>query len=484
MGYLFISAADPTTQRVSLQEFKRILNILSSSNPDQQLQLGFKVFDANALGHIPITQMQTFVMALCRAIYQTTKSLQDPFTSSKGVEQWVDSIYSPLQRTNKKFDYNEFVSAAQANPSVMSIFTLGSHLPTSRTGKPRSYSSTSRESPRESPSGRTTRETSISPESVTTPQKAKSTRPTKLPEDILIDEDDEDWTSSDSEGDEIGPSIPALDGLSAEQQNQKLLKHIESLTNQVKTLRGSQRHLQEEVNQLKEQNENLKHIARKYQRKFKNASAKSFQSSPSVDRQSETGDDPDFPHDLQNSHNTSIPPQVLKQIDEYHNMLCWNLQTHRIISSEQEIPPPPGKVERVDILMKRGDFIQNWKKRLFIITDKQIYYYREPLKPQGIIDMKFIKAIKEVTDEAYLPNTLELFTPQRVWAISFNNRAQLESWREILDKVCAVNRARDNAIIQQKRAALEKARAAERAKNPPPKQAPPVRGGPPEDLWA
>ena len=389
--------------------------------------------DISRQNHITEEDMKKMLPLICKVLFRSLEmSLPAPFDTKAGVLEWIDAAYKGLHKLKRKMIFDEFKLIGKSNEYSLALFTIGCYSPSDLAAIPKAQANPSVVTKSSNPERKTNHESLkkiVKPKtSPTEKSPARSVQKPKTPpstDSEHIEEEDE-WTNSE----EISQEEEVEDVESANDE-EEILK-LKQLITKYKT---SDKKLREHIRKLKTQNESLRQHSKRLQLQIKKQS--------DTKSESTTG-----------SLTSFQPVSGLKQVDDYHNLLSWTFQTPKI-ASESEIPPPPGNVEKIDLLMKKGDFIQNWRKRLFILTDKLMYYYEEPMKPQGQIDTRTIKKVRESKDPSNLPNTLEILTPQRVWAFSFNNKPQMNEWKAIFEKICQENQARDDALKEKKNLAVK-----------------------------
>ena len=91
---------------------------------------------------------------------------------------------------------------------------------------------------------------------------------------------------------------------------------------------------------------------------------------------------------------------------------------------------------KVGFMLKKGDRIKNWKRRLFVCrNDGDVVYYanKDAPKPRGTINLRDLIDVKHSTGTADMPDSLDLHTPQRVWNLHFDTATSEKSWNDLIN---------------------------------------------------
>ena len=435
--------------------------------------VSYKVFDKDGNGFITQERMNELLYSISKGISRaTSKDLPFPFDSNEGILKWIDTAFMELERLNGIMNMKAFHVVAKSSGWSLSLCTFGCYLPSEEKSldfplsppvnlsvkqkpKQRSKSTSSkRKSVPKFPA--TESEPTVSKafleemENMKSKLKEFEKRESRLLKQIKVltshmekkkkkeeEEEEDEWTDSEQEDDVI--VMHAEETL--EEQNERLIVQVRSLQTGLKQFMEANQELKKENCELMEINESLKGVARKLQRQNGDISLP-----------------PDEVELLAAPVHTN--DAMMKQIEDYHSLLSWHLQKDKIVHPDgsSEAPVPPGDVRRIDVIMKRGDFIQSWKKRLAVVTKSSIIYYADPPKPQGQIDLRQIRAVRDTQESGSLPYTVELLTPDRVWTLSFNSKQQLQEWKSMLDSISKDNIARIESIREKKRMAAERER--------------------------
>ena len=429
----------------------------------------FKVFDITGSGEISKEIMTKLLQSISKGIDKAgNTNLPFPFDTKEGIEEWVNTAYNEIDRISGVMNWKAFLVIAKSSGWSLSLFTLGCYLPSEEKSIDMNFplsppSSSSKMVPKririksggkpKTPTRDDNMDNSSTSDSSLLEEIAKlkeelvnskkkeallTRKVKKLKQELnelrekTLSEDE--WTDSDAENEEV-TLVQAEE--TTEEQNERLITQVKTLQDGLKNFMEENRVLRRDNDELSEQNESLKMLARKLK-----TSELPPEENDLIETPSETKD------------------EMLKQIYDYHAILSWQLQKERIVHPDgaSNAPPPPVNVKRIDEIMKRGDFIQNWKKRLAIATDSAIYYFGEPPKPQGVIVLKSIRGVKESTDPGCMPNTLDILTPERVWVISFATKQIQQFWQGFLEKKAQENRDRISAAQERKRKAEERAK--------------------------
>ena len=434
--------------------------------------MSFRAFDPEQTGEIAANRMRTLLPVICRAIERSSNQpLPYPFDSKEGIIEWIKMAYQGLEKMNEPMNLVEYHVVGKSSAWALSLFTLGCYLPERETmdtfpmsppksshlkRKARSQSTTPK---RADESNEVPKEITDQIEAMKKQIKAYERRERVLKRKIKeeraarqaqeVEEEDDEWT--ESEGEEV---LVVQTEETMEEQNERLIVQVRSLQQGLKQFMADNQTLRKENEELKEKNENLKQYARKLAKNQDSVPAELI------------------------SHTPSEEEALYRQIDDYHSILSWTLQEERIARPDAAagIPVPPGGVQRAEILMKRGDFIQNWKKRLVIATADSIIYYSDPMKPRGQIDLRTIRGVRESGDPGSLPNTLEIITPDRVWALSFTTKSRAAGWKDFVNGIAKENADRAAKLKQKKQLAANRQKELRVLSRSP--------GRPSEDLWA
>ena len=92
-------------------------------------------------------------------------------------------------------------------------------------------------------------------------------------------------------------------------------------------------------------------------------------------------------------------------------------------------------VIKVAFMLKKGDRIKNWKRRLFILkSDGEVIYYgnTDSPKPRGMINLRDLTDMKQSPGTAELPDSLDIITPNRIWSLHFDNADMEKAWMNII----------------------------------------------------
>ena len=92
-------------------------------------------------------------------------------------------------------------------------------------------------------------------------------------------------------------------------------------------------------------------------------------------------------------------------------------------------------VVKVSFMLKKGDRIKNWKRRLFMLkNDGEVVYYgtTDSPKPRGTINLRELTELKQSPGTAELPDSLDIITPGRIWNLHFDNPDLEKAWQKII----------------------------------------------------
>lgn len=463
---------------LSWNQFQRTMSTFyESKNYSSKLDAGFRFFDQEGKGFIRREEMAHLLPMLCHALQQVHVDMPHPFNCREGVIQWVQRIYRELDSHLEPMRRKQFVNTAKSAPWVMAILTLGGYLPKDYKSHHSLPELQKRRAPPpadKAPSPPT--EDSARHTDDLVQQLRQDLRESRDREEALharldtvnrqhssVPEEDDEWTDSEEEPD-TEETVPEELLESVQVENDRLVQQVRTLQAELKKQINACNRLRQEKRELMDRNDSLRTAVGKLQQQ---APCDSPRASFSPKKEPSPASYPV----------ASIPDQV----DSYHAYLSWTFQKERIVQppTSDEIPVPPANVQKVDVLMKRGDFVHSWKKRLAIATDRAIYYYSEPLRPRGSIELHNVRGVREA-DSTQPPLTLEILTPDRVWALSFGSKIQLQAWQELLCKAAQENTRRLQAI-KEKREAQANA-AAQQAQERRRMEAPLSRGS--DRLWS
>eukprot|EP00800_Vazella_pourtalesii_P016872 TRINITY_DN4978_c0_g1_i3.p1 TRINITY_DN4978_c0_g1~~TRINITY_DN4978_c0_g1_i3.p1 ORF type:complete len:102 (-),score=24.53 TRINITY_DN4978_c0_g1_i3:134-439(-) len=80
---------------------------------------------------------------------------------------------------------------------------------------------------------------------------------------------------------------------------------------------------------------------------------------------------------------------------------------------------------------KRGAINTDWKKRLFVLNQKSLTYFKGGKSiPSGSIGLNNVQHISEIQKD----NVFKLFTPGRVYEIRLDSQADAVAWVEALNQ--------------------------------------------------
>lgn len=128
---------------------------------------------------------------------------------------------------------------------------------------------------------------------------------------------------------------------------------------------------------------------------------------------------------------------------DYNNVAKWLLAGGDTGASPRPAPPPkapPGAAQRPRLLkagfmLKKGNRIKNWKRRLFVVrTDGTVLYYapQDAPKPRGAVDLKELTRITRTPGTADMPESIDLHTPTRIFSMHFDNQEDEQAWLETI----------------------------------------------------
>ena len=409
-----------------------------------------------------------------------------PFDSKESISQWVRTAFDTLGVIGEPLNLKEYFVIAKSSPWALAVLSLGGFIPSASkapiedlVGNPapsmlrrkrRSQSQMSRSPSNPPPDASNSMIEKMREMKRLLKESEERERQLKLQleealkvnaQSVHVDEESDEWTDS-----EEATSILERDEPS-EEQNVRLLAQVRTLQAELRKYVTNGHRLRKEKRELIDKNGTLRVEMRQLQKLSEVPGNGERSRTSSFNRES-----PLFLPTEPARNGADVPadvwsPSTSEQLDSYYSMLCWTLQANRISPSpDSDLDPvPPGKVQKVDVVMKRGDFIQNWKKRLIIATDTMVHYYLDPMKPRGSIELRTVRAVREA-DSSNLPLTLEILTPQRIWALSFSSRTQMQEWNALF-KRSATENARRIAREKELRLAQEKAALEYRKQNAP-----------------
>lgn len=111
--------------------------------------------------------------------------------------------------------------------------------------------------------------------------------------------------------------------------------------------------------------------------------------------------------------------------------------------------------ERQGFMTKKGSFIKNWKRRLFLLQNGILLYYNDsndyPLKPQGIVPISEECSVQRITVPDVMGFTIELYHPLLdCYHMSADTAEEREAWiadiNQTIDSMIALQDERNWAI--------------------------------------
>lgn len=480
--HLFSSFHVKKNRVLSWSEFQHTMSVYYDlKNYGSKLEVGFRFFDSDGKGFIKREEMATLLPLLCHSLQQVHADIPHPFNCREGVIQWVQTAYSELDAQLEPMRRKQFVAMAKSAPWAMALLTLGGYLPKDH----KSHQSLPDLQKRQmlpptdkAPSPPTEKASHSEEEQIKQLQKElhesrqrEHALQARVDELILknsapTNEEDDEWTDSDNEQEGDNPPEELLE--SVQEQNDRLVRQVRALQAELKKQISACNKLRQEKRELIDKNDSLRSAVGKLQQQQQCTTTESPRACFSPKKESTSASFYSV---------ASIPDQI----DSYHAYLSWTFQKERIVQppTSDEIPIPPSNVQKVDVLMKRGDFVHSWKKRLAIATDRAVYYYSEPVRPKGSIELRNVRGVREA-DSTQPPLTLEILTPDRVWALSFSSKIQLQAWYDLLHSAAQEN-TRRLQLIKEKREQQASA-AAKRAEERRRMEAPLSRAN--DRLWS
>jgi hypothetical protein len=89
-------------------------------------------------------------------------------------------------------------------------------------------------------------------------------------------------------------------------------------------------------------------------------------------------------------------------------------------------------------LTKQGKIIRNWKRRLFVLTPKYLFYFKDEAasSAQGVLRIADVHTVKSVDVDAGEsgPFTFQVTTPERVYLLQADNRDEMNDWVRALGR--------------------------------------------------
>ena len=441
--------------------------------------MGFNFCRLGARKEITEEDLKTILPLICKAIYFSTRnSLPVPFDCKKNIFAWIELIFKELHQLGRRLTLHEFSIIARSCEWNLILFTFGCYPFGKKLGKIKQFTCFSLQQmskfmskfsdleqslTQESPQTRSRINTPTNPETPsTTPTKLTPSRyeippksspalsdnrslpgtPSRMASSIYVSLDldeqepeEDDFTESDEE-----------DYANEYREFSSKSEEIKFLKSKLKSLMDSDTKLQAKLTKLEKKKAKLSNYARQLEEE--NLDVDEFDDLEKSSKEME---------EFLSSLTSASRKDLVNQVDCYHNFICWNFTLPKLKWTANEIPATiPGNVCKIDSFFKKGDFRKNWKNRLFVLSDKALFYYSEPISPRGQIVLRYITACSESEDPTALPNTLDLTTPERVWNISFYNRAQMTEWKRIFDGIVKVNVDRIEKKRKQEEAIAKK----------------------------
>lgn len=338
--------------------------------------MAFSAFDLSNAGNIKKERMISLFSAICKSIERTlSMKLPYPFDTNKGIKEWIQTAYSGLQSMNEPMNLLEYHVVGKSSPWALCLFTYGCFQPDKnpnlsfplppnssrfkrRTGQKQVKSTPNTPQRDTEEIQKPTKELSNDNDSELRKEIEKMQKRIKylekkekilnkrLNEALETNKEsqkvsDDEWT--DSDGEEIVVTVEET----MEEQNERLIIQVRSLQEGLKKFMNANSELKKQNEDLEERNQNLIQIIRKYKQNF-----------------------PQSEIDESNVRNQFLSTSsdneeaLLRQIDDYHTLLSWSLQVKRVVQSGSSVPTPPKNTQKVEIIMKRGDIIKNWKKTI------------------------------------------------------------------------------------------------------------------------
>ena len=146
--------------------------------------------------------------------------------------------------------------------------------------------------------------------------------------------------------------------------------------------------------------------------------------------------------------------QLRSQHRDFNCVMSWMIHPHSprtprrssrksftssTVSSSNTYEIPETDVIRIGYMLKKGELVKSWKRRLFLLrTNGAIHYYseKERPKPRGSIDLTSITDVRVTTDPSNSVNTLELLDlKKRIWCIHFDTEKEMLDWQEQILKI-------------------------------------------------
>uniref|UniRef100_A0A8B9G466 Pleckstrin homology, MyTH4 and FERM domain containing H1 n=1 Tax=Amazona collaria TaxID=241587 RepID=A0A8B9G466_9PSIT len=138
---------------------------------------------------------------------------------------------------------------------------------------------------------------------------------------------------------------------------------------------------------------------------------------------------------LSSESDYAIPPDACS-LDSDYSEPEHKLQRTSSYSTDGRICPEP--IEKSGYLLKMGNQVKMWKRRWFVLRNRQIMYYKSPSdvirKPQGQMELNSLCQI--VRGEG--SQTFRLMTEKRTYFLTADSPSILEEWIHVLQSILRV----------------------------------------------
>lgn len=117
--------------------------------------------------------------------------------------------------------------------------------------------------------------------------------------------------------------------------------------------------------------------------------------------------------------------------ENFQNLSKWLLKGMEF-PADREIP----SIIKVGFMLKKGDRVKNWKRRLFVLcSDGDVAYYahKDCPRPRGTISLRELSEIKHSQGTAEVPDSMDLHTSNRVWSLHFDTNTEEQAWASIIN---------------------------------------------------